>query len=88
MFNMSDERGDSNLVLGPEWLEQMINLACKTREIGNNVRTKAKSSVKCWYYHEIGHKEDCYKFKVGQGRMSHLSTEHISPSLENKGTPG
>lgn len=42
--DMSNGKGDSSLVCGIfEQLEKVIDLVCKTREVGNNAKTKESS---------------------------------------------
>lgn len=82
---MYDRKGDSNPVYDIfEQLEKLINSVCKTREISNNSKIKGSNSVKwyCWNCEKIeNRKEDYYKYKAGQEKVSQFPSESPSPSL-------
>lgn len=70
-IDMSNGKGDCSLVCGIfEQLEKVIDLVCKTREVGNNAK-KLKRAVKCWYSEKVCYKmSTCYNRRLGQNKTS------------------
>jgi len=83
--DMSNGKGDSSLVCGIfEQLEKVIDLVCKTREVGNNAKTKESSSLKCWYSEKVRYKTStCYNRRLGQNKTSQEPSKKPPSHSEN-----
>lgn len=78
---MSNGKGDSSLVCGIfEQLVKVIDLVCKTSEVGYNAKN-LKKVVKCWYSENVHYKMSTfYNRRLGQNKTpQEPSKKPLSP---------